>query len=299
MANMTESLYPINCIVATTDFSTIGDAAVFRGAHIAQHAGKPLHLLHVVHPLDIYPELMLTLDTHVKDYERLKHANGIENLDELASTIRKDFSIEVVTASRIGRSHVQIAEYAKSESADLLVVGYGGEKNILDAVLGSTAFRLLGAVTCPVLIVKNDKTAPYKEVVASVDLSSLSANVVATACTVAPLAHVEILHVFDLKQETLSREVGTSDADINKYRDVSMEHINKELEKLQSKLESKRVSNMVVNGYLPESICSRVETLNADLIVLGKQHKSSLQEFVLGSVSKTVANMVDCDVLLT
>lgn len=296
---MTDTLYPINCIVAATDFSTIGDAAVMRAALIAQHADKTLHLLHVVHPLDIYPELMLTLDTHVKDYQRLKQANGIESLDKLAAKIRKEFSIKVVTVSRIGRSHVQIADYAKSESADLLVVGYGGENNILDTVLGSTAFRLLGAVTCPVLIVKDAKVTPYKEVIASVDLSSLSEDVVASARTIAPLAHVEVLHVFDLKQETLSREVGTSDADIKKYRDISMEHIDKELERLQSKQGSKHVSNMVVNGYLPESICSRVETLGAELIVLGKQNKSSLQEFVLGSVSKTVANMVDCDVLLT
>ncbi len=296
---MTDTLYPINCLVAATDFSTIGDAAVMRAALIAQHADKTLHLLHVVHPLDIYPELMLTLDTHVKDYERLKQANGIESLDKLASKIRKEFSIKVVTASRIGRSHVQIAEYAKSESADLLVVGYGGETNIIDTVMGSTAFRLLGAVTCPVLIVKNAKAAPYKKVIASVDLSSLSANVIASACSVAPAADVEVLHVYDLKQETLSREVGTSDVDIKKYRDASMEHIDKELVKLQSKQGSKRVSNIVVNGYLPEGICSRVETLGADLIVLGKHNKSSLQEFVLGTVSKTVANMVDCDVLLT
>lgn len=55
---------------------------------------------------------------------------------------------------------------------------------------------------------------------------------------------------------------------------------------------------MVVNGYLPENICSRVTELNADLIVLGKKDKSSLQEFVLGSVSKTVAGMVACDVML-
>ncbi|HSR01210.1 MAG TPA: universal stress protein [Methylophilaceae bacterium] len=296
---MTDTLYSINCLVAATDFSTIGDAAVMRAALIAQNANKTLHLLHVVHPLDIYPELMLTLDTHVKDYQRLKQANGIESLDKLASQIRKEFGIKVVTASRIGRSHVQIAEYAKSESADLLVVGYGGENNILDTVMGSTAFRLLGSVTCPVLIVKNAKVAPYKEVIASVDLSSLSDDVVASALTIAPAAHVEVLHIFDLKQETLSREVGTSDADIKKYRDISLEHIDKELERLQSKQGSKRLSNMVVNGYLPESICSRVETLGADLIVLGKHNKSSLQEFVFGSVSKTVANMVDCDVFLT
>ncbi len=296
---MTSSLYPINGLVAATDFSKIGNAAVMRGALIAQQTGQVLHLLHIVHPLEIYPELMVTFDIHIKDYERLKHANGIEELDALATEIRKEFNIKVITASRIGRPHTQIVEYVKEHSTDLLVVGYRRERNLLDAVLGSTAIRLLAAAPCAVLMVRDADVLPYREVIASVDLSLISSDIVAAASVVAPSAQIEMLHVFDLKQEILSREVGTSEAQIEKYRESSLQHINDELNKLKSKLESKQITSKVVNGYLPESICSRVETVNADLIVLGKQGKSSLQEFVLGSVSKTVATMVECDVLLT
>jgi nucleotide-binding universal stress UspA family protein len=295
---MTETYFSIDCIVAATDFSANGDLAVMRGAHIAKRGGKALHLLHVVHPLDIYPELMLSFDSHIKDYERLKQANGIESLDKLAIKIRNDFNIEVITASRIGRAHTQIAEYAKEESADVVVVGYRGDANVIDAVMGSTAFRLLRTADCPVLIVKNDEVVPYKEVVAAVDLGPLSTKVAASACRVAPNAHVELLHVFDLKQEVLSREVGTSDADIKSYREEAMKHIDQELSQLLAKIDIKNMTSRVENGYLPENICGRVVEINADLIVLGKKDKSSLQEFVLGSVSKTVAGMVECDVLL-
>ncbi len=293
------SLYPINCIVAATDFSTIGDAAVMRGAQIAKQTGNALHLLHVVHPLEIYPELMLTFDTHVKDYERLKQANGIESLDALATKIRSEFSIDVTTASRIGRPHTQIIEYVKDVSADLLIVGYRRERNLLDAVLGSTAIRILSAAHCAVLMVSDVNATPYRQVIASVDLSLISFDIVAAASVIAPTAQIEMLHVFDLKQEILSREVGTSEEQIQKYRESSLQHIDSELNKLKQKLEGKHVTSKVVNGYLPETICSRVETANADLIVLGKQGKTNLQEFVLGSVSKTVASMVECDVLLT
>jgi nucleotide-binding universal stress UspA family protein len=228
----------------------------------------------------------------------LKQANGIESLDKLAIKIRNDFNIEVITASRIGRAHTQIAEYAKEESADVVVVGYRGDANVIDAVMGSTAFRLLRTADCPVLIVKNDEVVPYKEVVAAVDLGPLSTKVAASACRVAPNAHVELLHVFDLKQEVLSREVGTSDADIKSYREEAMKHIDQELSQLLAKIDNKNMTSRVENGYLPENICGRVVEINADLIVLGKKDKSSLQEFVLGSVSKTVAGMVECDVLL-
>jgi len=258
---MTKADFSLECVVAATDFSANGDMAVMRAAHIAKRDGKALHLLHVVHPLDIYPELMLSFDSHIKDYERLKQANGLESLDKLAIQIRSDFGIDVITASRIGRAHIQIAEYAKDESSGLVVVGYRGDNNILDAVMGSTAFRLLRIAECPVLIVKNAEVVPYKEAVAAVDLSPLSLQVVQSACMVA-------------------------------------HHADEVLADLLEKVDDKRVSSMVANGYLPENICSRVIAVNADLIVLGKKDKSSLQEFVLGSVSKTVAGMVACDVML-
>jgi nucleotide-binding universal stress UspA family protein len=296
---MNEPLYPINTVVAATDFSENGDLAVLRGAHIAQQAGKELHLLHVVHPLDLYPELMVSFDSEVRDYERLKQANGMESLDKLAVKIRTDFDIKVRTATRIGRPHTQIAEYARDQLANLLVVGFHGEHSMLDVMIGSTSFRLLKTAPCPVLIVRNKEVTPYNQAIAAVDLTPGSLNVSSLACTVAPHAQVEALHVFDLKYEVLRRDVGTSDTELKKYRDEALKHVDTELNNITSQLSQQRISSNVMDGYLPETICARVNELNADLVVLGSKGKSSLQEFVWGSVSKTVASMVSCDVLLT
>jgi len=296
---MLETQHPTGDIIAATDFSTNGDLAVVRAAHIAREQGKTLHLLHVVHPLDIYPELMLTFDSQLKDYERLKKANGLASLDELAINIRKDFDITVKTATRIGRTHVQIAEYAQAEAAHLLVVGFHGEKNVFDAMMGSTASRLLRIATCPVLIVRNGDVVPYQQVVAAVDFTSGSSAAATTAFAVAPNASIEVLHVFDLKQTLLGRDVGTSNVEMQNYRDKAMQYVNDALDKIVVELNDKRVSSKLMHGYLPEAIGARVTELNADLVVLGKKGKSSMQEFILGSVSKTVAGMVECDVLIT
>ncbi len=295
---MKQKLYPINCIVAATDFTTVGDLAVRRGAYIAQQCGKVLHLLHVVHPLEIYPELMFTFNSHAKDYERLKRASGLESLDQLAVKIRNEFGIKVNTATRIGRPYIQIAEYSKDESADLIIVGFNTEKNLLDAMLGSTGCRLLRAVQCSVLIARNQEAIPYKRALAAVDFTMDPLRAPTLACKVAPSAHVEILHVFDLKQETLSRGVGASDNEVKKYRDMAIKHVKTELNNILDVLDDEDVSSLLVKGYLPDSINSRVVEFDADLVVLGKNSKNSLEEYVLGSVSKGVADMVNCDVLL-
>lgn len=295
---MNKTPYPMKSIVAATDFSANGELAVLRAAYIAQQRGLILHLLHVVHPLYIYPELMLSFDTHVKDYERLKHANGIDLLDDLANTIRNDFNIPVHTTAHIGRAHIKIADFAAVEAASLIVVGAHDEKNMLDVVIGSTAFKLLNISPCPVLIVRNKDVASYKKVIAAVDLTPTALQVSAFACAVAKNAHIELLHVFDLKQEILSREVGMSNESVQKYRDMALEHIQSELNKLLLTLNDKRISTKIVNGYLPESIADSVKDGNADLAVLGSKGKSVLQEFLLGSVSKATLSRLDCDVLL-
>ncbi len=285
-------------IVAATDFSSGCELAVLRAAHIAQQHQMTLHLIHVANPLDLYPELMLSFDTHVKDYERLKRANGTDLLDELASTIRNDFNIIVKTSSQIGKPHVQIAEYAQNESASLVVVGFHDEKNVLDVLLGSTAFKLLRLSPCPVLIVRNKVVVDYKEVIAAVDLSEISTALSELAANIAPTAHIEIVHVFDLKQEVISREIGISNDSVLAYRQAALKHIRDELNQIEIALNTNRVSSKVVNGYLPTSIYDCANEVYADLVVLGNKNKSSLEEFLLGNPSKAILNRLDCDVLL-
>lgn len=295
---MNKARYPMKNVLAATDFSANCDLAVLRAAQIAQQSGLTLHLIHIVNPLRIYPELMFSFDTHVKDYERLKHAKGMDRLDKLAHTIRNDFKIEVRTSACIGQPHTQIADYAKKELVSLVVVGSHDEKNILDVVFGSTAFKLLSTSPCPVLIVRNKEVEAYKEVIAAVDLTPLSVELSTLAFTVAPKAHIEILHVFDLKQEVLSREIGMSNENVLGYRHAALEHIRDELNKIVIMLDDRRVSSKVVNGYLPESIYACSKEMFADLVVLGNRDKGALEEFLLGSTSKAVLNRLSCDVLL-
>lgn len=296
---MKNSQHPISCIIAATDFSEVGEQAALRGALIAKHLNKKLHLLHVVHPLDLYPKLMVSFDSHAKDYERLKEANGMEKLDSLSKKIQKGFGVKVETTVRIGRVHVQISKYAKEHPSSLVVAGYRGENTISDLMMGSTAFRLLRTANFPVLIIRNLEILPYKQAVAAVDLTEGSSSIPALACKLAPDASIELLHVFDVEQESRSRDVGVPATSIKEYRERALTHVIEQLDDMVESLDNPRVSRKVLTGYLPEEICSRTAQLNADLIVLGRQGKSGAQEFMLGSVSKSVASMVSCDVLLS
>jgi len=54
----------------------------------------------------------------------------------------------------------------------------------------------------------------------------------------------------------------------------------------------------VTAGYPAAAIVERISARRAELLVLGRSGKSGMQEFLLGSVAKGVANAADCDVLV-
>jgi nucleotide-binding universal stress UspA family protein len=84
------------------------------------------------------------------------------NEDEIAADVRRtvdqlkaagaDVTLEVATAAAGGPAHV-IAEIARRDSADAIVVGTRGRGQVAGLLLGSVTQRLLHLAHCPVLAV--------------------------------------------------------------------------------------------------------------------------------------------------
>jgi len=147
----------ISHIVAATDFSNPADMASRRAAFLAKELGAELHLIHIVHPLDLYAGSELYFDFQMH-YQQVQQQHIKTQLEELAAELRKQYGIVVHSSNRIGRAHTEIADYATSINAGLIIAGAKGENSILSKLLGSTALRLLKIAKCPVLIVKNRQT---------------------------------------------------------------------------------------------------------------------------------------------
>jgi nucleotide-binding universal stress UspA family protein len=284
-------------IVVATDFSDSAERAMQRGAQIAKQLEAKLHLIHVVRPLDIYPGADPAAGYRL-NHEQALHAAVKNRLDALAASLRKDFAIPVVVATRIGRAHKEIANYAAAKDAYLVVTGARGEHTLLDLLIGSTASRLLRLATYPVLIVKNTETKPYKTAIAAVDFSPGSITALELARALAPSAQIEVLHVYDTDHDDRMRQAGMDETFILNRQEHIIKDAEKHLDIELAKLNDEKISRNVVAAYPAASICERVEVLRSDLIVLGRHGKSGMQELLLGSVSKDVANAADCDVLL-
>lgn len=287
----------IHRIVVATDFSTPAGRAVRRAAVTAKTLNAELHLLHVVHPLALYPGPDIAAGD-LSSENSIIAVNARTRLEELAATLHKHYGIHAQAATRIGRAHAEIADYARVVEAGLVVVGARGENTLLDLLLGSTAARVLRVATCPVLIVKlQDEAQAYRDAVVALDFSPASADAPALGRALAPKAKLELLHVYDDEIEARMREAKLDVDFIADYRRRALAEAETRLDALLGE-QTGAVSRAVITGYPAAAICERIARLRADLVVLGRRGKGSLEEYLLGSVAKDVANAADCDVLL-
>lgn len=282
-------------ILAATDFSPAADRATLRATYIAKQLGAELTLLHGVSPLALYPGMDIGPDPG--SYAAVGELAAADRLEALARVLRDHYAIPVRTAQRTGRAYRQIADYATAHDADLVVVGARGEGPLARLLLGTTAQRLLRVRLGPVLVVRAAPVGAYRQTLAAVDFSPASHAALAWSARLAGNDRVQALHVLPEEDEARLRGAGLDSAAI-RLRQAEMRAI---AEKLMAKLLADlptQAAGHVETGPAAKLILERAAEWRADLIVLGRHGSGGLEEWLLGSVSKDVAQAADCDVLL-
>lgn len=286
----------LSAIVAATDFSSDGNRAVPRAALIARQQDAELHLLHVAAPLALYPGQ----DIGPTDYATLQAGLG-EQLEASARVLRERYAIRVHVARRVGRAHGQIADYAAETGAGLVVVGARGQSPLPRLLLGSTTWRLLRVCRRPVLIVRGETVAPYTRVLAGVDFFPHSGAVVKWARRLAAEGQLRLLHVQEPLDDTGLRAQGLDSTAINQWREEMHRIAANLMANLSASVpdaEGARIESQIEPGYPPNRLLESAADWHAELIVLGRQGRGGLEEFLVGSVSKSVSQEAECDVLL-
>lgn len=138
---------PIRSILAPTDGSDAADAALERALRIADLEGATVHVLSVV-DTTANPMRFGVAEVAELDRARTDLVDGI--VDACGDRTPE---LEVRGAVRRGRPAETILEYAEEHAIDLLVVGRTGRGGVAEALLGSTADRLVRRSPIPVVVV--------------------------------------------------------------------------------------------------------------------------------------------------
>jgi universal stress protein E len=289
----------IQCIVATTDFSARANRAVQRAVRLAVEHGAELHLLHVlpIFPLETFKRLMV--DTPLET-EQMLYNQINSTLQRLAEALARSGMI-VRHHVAIGRAHVEINRYAESHHADLIVMGDQGENFAQEFFLGTTVSKTLSKGQCPLLIVKQEPMDQYRHVLVPVDFSQASRLALHMALKVAPQTPIQVLHVVEMPFRGRTWwETELSEKTIESYRATMLNDTHHAMEEIIADCapSDTRVTSGIEHGYPPAVIRDKAQSLNADLIVIGKRGETELDEALFGSITKHVLYETACDVLV-
>jgi nucleotide-binding universal stress UspA family protein len=278
------------------DGSPLSQQALGIGAGIARREGAALHLVTVIAPLATLPT---EAGTFAHDYavEQALHDGFRRYLDEQAGAVRRREPGVPVTCSVLdGRVAVTLAEYARNEDIDLVVMtthGWGGVKRLW---LGSVAEALVHRVHCPTLLMRPSGEAPafgLHRILLALESADDADVLLDPALALGSLiegAQYTLLQVVQLDPPLLLRLAGIPDRSVRDWVGQIAEEADCRLDRVAARLRHRGIAadaRVLVEHGAGEQILSLAQRSGCDLIVVGTR-ATGLERAVFGSVADKV-----------
>jgi|SRR5262245_4506396 len=140
-------------LLVATDFSEPSVAARRVAVELARRLGAELEIVHVEEPLPAYA----FSEGPLPDLPQLQEEVRIWAERELEQQAKEAQAagVSVTTAVLLGTPANTIVETARTDGADLIVVGSHGRTGLERVLLGSVAERIVRNAACPVLTVRD------------------------------------------------------------------------------------------------------------------------------------------------
>jgi nucleotide-binding universal stress UspA family protein len=287
-------------LLAATDFSAPARHALERAAQLAAtHPGAQLTLTHVV-SASMLARLRGVMRDEAPAMETRLAEETQQALTELAARLSTQYACPVNTRLSQGVALDAITGLAEELQSDLLVMGARGAHFVREFLLGSTTERVLRKTRRAVLAVKHRPQGTYRRVLVPVDFSAHAMTAAQVAHRWLPDAEIILLHAFEVDIEGTLRFASIAEEQIHEYRARAREEALDAMAQFVEKLSipAGQLTRHVVHGAPTLRILEHEQSLDVDLIAMGKHGQSTLEEMLLGSVTKHVLAYCSSDVLV-
>ncbi|MBK8009756.1 MAG: universal stress protein [Deltaproteobacteria bacterium] len=129
-----------------------------------------------------------------RDAERDAKQSLSEEARHLAASLPNSVRVQAVV--KVGGAAREITELARTQAADLIVMGRGGGRALRDTFLGSTAERVMRTAKLPVLAVRLAPRTAYRRPAMAIDLDESASRVFSWLLRMLPppRPRIEIVH---------------------------------------------------------------------------------------------------------
>jgi nucleotide-binding universal stress UspA family protein len=222
-------------------------------------------------------------------------------LKRVAAELAKDGSRVATIVQRGDSPAADIVREVAAQGADLVVMATHGRGGIERAIFGSVAEGVVAESPVPVLLVRpgGHRTTQLKTLLVPVDWSPGAALALGTAAPLARKTGAKIALVQVVVPATIVYPGPALWADPLWDEDVlasAQRHVNGLAERLQRAGFTAEAHAVV--GFVPETIVSTAESLDADLIVMSTHGLRGPMRTMLGSIADEVVRTAHRPVLL-
>jgi nucleotide-binding universal stress UspA family protein len=138
-------------ILCPIDFSEFTDEILEYALDITKKYGAELHLIHIIPNLNYFtPYESFFTPENLIVVEKNMEAEVNKDFDAIINKI----DIPAKKVIRTGAAFVEIIDYVKTESIDLIIMGTHGRTGLEHILIGSVAERVIRKAPCPVLTVR-------------------------------------------------------------------------------------------------------------------------------------------------
>jgi nucleotide-binding universal stress UspA family protein len=292
----------IGTIVAGVDLSVPSDQALDRAVALAQLHGAKLVIVHADAddaPIAGADNEMLKQLGEVSAAVRAEEA---KRLAERVETIRAR-GVTVEVTSRTGPPGEIVAQVAKENEAQLIVVGTHGHTGISRFLIGSVATSILRHAPCDVLVCRGTSgPSPFLRPLVATDFSPGAARALKNAALLtAPNATIEVIHAWQLPAGSLGATLfGAARFPWSTVRDAVVSSVQAQADKLVA--ESADLGHPIhvelVQGPPASGITHAAERGGHDLIAIGTHGHRGFRRLLLGSVAESTIRHAPCSVLV-
>ncbi len=282
-------------LLVASDFSVDGNNAVRRAALLAHEHGAQLHILHVLKATGCKPLREWFSPTIDID---LKAAQARKALRQVAVEISCAYGVTPRTEVLVGDAFEVLMQ--ASACADLVVLGGRGRGRLNGLRVGNTVDRLLRTCRRPVLVVKTPVAQSYRKILVPIDFTTSADAAIRVAARMRRASGLYIFHALSAQRVAVLRDAHVPEHIISKTRMLEEAGTDARMRRKVAGLglDTARMHFALTYGpAVPSTLC-QAQNLGVDLIVAGKQGRSSVSGFLLGSVSSQVLSGSGCDMLI-
>ncbi|MCF7786852.1 MAG: universal stress protein [Prosthecobacter sp.] len=293
----------LTTILVAVDFSTGSRAALEQASRIARLQGATLHVLHVVDSAAVVT-LAASRESSYENQAAIATEGARTALKAWLAQSEVPAGVEATIA--VGTPLHEILEHVRSLHADLLVAGIAGTGETA-AGAGSVSGKLARKSPSRVLLVRSNHPHAFQKVVACIDFSETSREVVAAARRIAikDSASVDFLHVWQEPWIVPTRgafveSVYPSLVFTENEREAHIKNLRQGLHDFIGAAAEGITAGEVLHEAMNygNGIAAHAQECKADLIIMGGKGRTNLRYMLMGSTAERLLTRLPCSILI-